>query len=119
MYQPDNEKNKRILIEYLSTLKPNKKDTKEDGIIKNISYGMTKISLERMKNKNFINKIFQRIKTLSETFYYETPYIDFTFLLSLVDRIYNSGFNDGHFYKKSEELAELILTPPHNRISKN
>jgi len=37
----------------------------------------------------------------------------------VADRIYNYAFWDGYKYRESEELTELILTEPYNRVSKN
>jgi hypothetical protein len=87
---------------------------------KNIAFGHVLESLKRVWDDRFNERILAVIRGMTGWLNNEVlPEKTDRENYFISDRIYNYGFWDGYKYKKSEELAEKILTEPYNRISEN
>ena len=111
---------RKFLENELDKLKPEIWDDSELGLSKNIPYGHVLENLKRAKNDLFFAKFFSRINGIAKWLKLQVfPEKTNEESYFVADRIYNYAFWDGYKHKESEELTELILTEPYNRISKN
>lgn len=110
---------RKFLENELERLKIKEEDSVETYLGKNIPYGHVLQNLKKIYDESFINRFFGIVMGLANLVFNTYPEKSHQKAFSVADRIYNYGFWDGYSYGKAEELSELILTEPYNRISKN
>ncbi|PNX51835.1 MAG: hypothetical protein BV456_01785 [Thermoplasmata archaeon M8B2D] len=96
------------------------KETLSETVTRNITFGYCLRLIKYVNDLYFVNVFRNRIHSLALYFLKnELNFMpDYTAHI-VIDKIYNSGFNDGYIRKEAENLTELILTEPYNRIGKN
>ena len=85
----------------------------------NVTYGLNKFFKKKFNNPISTNKYLSTVEINVKFFLNLYKGFSFPVMNNIVDKMYAVGIFDGYSSKKSEELTELILTPPYNRISKN
>jgi hypothetical protein len=118
----ENYRMKKILENELEKTYPEFNDNVQNMVNKNINYGTIKKLLTKVYDEIWINKWRYRVTGLARFIfrtYFSEEEINRREVLEITDRCYTAGFWDGYREKEAEELAELILTEPYNRVSEN
>lgn len=87
--------------------------------IEAVTFGYRNFFSQKFKNMPFYLKFVKAISIYSKRVRDKNPNLSNFFVGQMVDTLFSVGFYNGYTERKSEELAELILTPPQNHINKN
>ena len=84
-----------------------------------VTFGFRNFFAEKFKNVFFMQKFVRIVSIFSRRMRDSNPSLNTFFIGQTVDKLFSVGFYNGYTERKAEELTELIITPPYNRISKN